>query len=83
VGKGYPGCALTYTCHAYRNNSAYLDETHLTTAKAALDRHAFVGFTEAYASSVRLAWATFGLEETEEDFLQARGSPRARAEGPP
>jgi len=79
AGKGYPGCALTYTCHAYRNNSAYLDETHLATAKAALDRHAFVGFTEAYDTSVRLLLHTFGLEPDERSFQKVRGSADCRS----
>ena len=57
-------------CHAYRN--ATLSVEHVARAKAALDVHAFIGLTEAYDSSVKLALHTFGLEAMPGDFAHVR-----------
>ena len=67
------GCGLLNVCHAYRNVTG-LGEAHVTKAKAALDVHAFIGLTEAYDSSVKLALHTFGLEALPDgsDFAKIR-----------
>lgn len=58
-------------CHGYRN-STDLDEGHLAAAKRMLGLFRFVGFQEAYNSSVLLLGATFGLELDGSDFEKAR-----------
>ena len=66
-------------CHAYRN--ATLTEAHVARAKAALDVHAFIGLTEAYDSSVKLALHTFGLEAMPGDFAHLRVKKGPKCQG--
>ena len=50
-------------------------------AKAALDVHAFIGLTEAYDSSVKLALHTFGLEAVPGDFAHLRVKKGPKCQG--
>ena len=79
TNPGLQGCGLLNVCHAYRN--ATLSAEHVARAKAALDVHAFIGLTEAYDSSVKLALHTFGLEAMPGDFAHLRVKKGPKCQG--